>query len=119
MDTKQLVQEVLQKQGITAYRLGKEMKLGNSTVYQWLNGTKSPSGKHVLELLHRAGKLAAAVLIGAVVGLGSEIQSVEAKPSPTATQKTTVYYVKYGRWGVTGVFLWIFNMLGFRPLKQV
>lgn len=94
MDTKDLVQEVLQKQGITPYRLGKEMNLGNSTVYQWLKGTKHPSGKHVMELLRRAGKLAAAVLIGAVVSFPTGPGQAQASEVCCAASQSTVYYVK-------------------------
>lgn len=69
MESKELVKEVLAKQGITPYRLAKEMKVSNSAVYRWIHGEKAPNGQHTMELLRRAGRLAAAVFVGLFVGV--------------------------------------------------
>lgn len=68
MKTQELVEEVLKKQNVTPYRLAKEMGVENPTVYRWKNGQREANGKHLMELLRRAGKLAAGILLGVAVG---------------------------------------------------
>lgn len=63
MQIKEVIQEVVQKQGVTRYRIAKTLKVDPSNVYAWEAGRTKPNAKHLLELLRMAGRLAAGVLI--------------------------------------------------------
>lgn len=68
METKQLIREIVEKQGVTRYRIAKELGVTPGTVYRWESGEKRPNMPHLMELLRRAGRLAAMVLIVSGVG---------------------------------------------------
>lgn len=117
MDGKQLVQEILQKQGITRYRLAKDIGVEPSAVYRWLSGEKKPNGEHMLKLLRRAGKLAAAVLIGAVVSFPTGPGQAQASEVCCGASQSTVYYVKWRRRIHDLILFWTFNMIGLRVVR--
>lgn len=70
METKQLIREIVKKQGVTRYRIAKDLGVTPGTVYRWESGEKRPNMPHLMELLRRAGRLAAMVLmVSAVSGV--------------------------------------------------
>lgn len=81
MDAKQLIQEIIQKEGVTPYRIAKDLKVEPSTVYKWQDGGKKPNGEHMVGLLRRAGRLAAVVFLGAFVGAMSAPNDALASPA--------------------------------------
>ncbi len=50
MDFPERLSALLHERDITAYRLRKDLKLGNSVVAYWLDGTKYPDGKNLIGL---------------------------------------------------------------------
>lgn len=87
MDTRQLIKEVTEKQGVSRYRLAKELGVLPSAVYHWESGRKHPNGKHLMELLRRAGRLAAMVTIAAGISAG-------AAPEVSAAFDTSTHYAR-------------------------
>lgn len=83
MDAKQLIGEIVEKQGITRYKLAKELDVEPSAVYHWESGRKKPNGTHLLELLRRAGRLAAMVTMGAIITAAAVPNDATAAPTPT------------------------------------
>lgn len=80
MDAKELIQEIIEKEGVTPYRIAKDLKVEPSTVYKWQDGGKKPNGEHMVGLLRRAGRLAAMVMLGAFVSQVAAPQDAVASP---------------------------------------
>lgn len=80
MDAKQLIEEIEKKHNVTRYRIALDMGVKPSTVYQWESGKKRPNGEHLMELLRRAGRLAAMVMLGAFVSQVAAPQDASASP---------------------------------------
>lgn len=101
MEPAKLIAEIVKKQGISEYRLAKELGVNPSAVSHWKRGKAHPNGAHLMELLRRAGRLAAMVLIVSSVGgvsMPQEAAAVEA-------QKTRPIYTLCAmlRRGVTAI----------------
>lgn len=94
MLTQELVKEVLEKQGVTPYRLAKEMGVENPTVYRWKNGQREANGQHLMELLRRAGRLAAAVLIVSGVGAMNAPERAEAAQVTNAETVSALHIIR-------------------------
>ncbi len=87
MDAKQLIEEIVAREGVTRYRIAKDMKVEPSTVYQWQRGKKHPNGRHLLELLRRAGRLAAMVILGVTIGgISAPNDALASTAKPLITQ---------------------------------
>lgn len=78
MDARDLIKEIVEKQNVTRYRIAKDLKVNPSNVYDWESGRTKPNGSHLLELLRRAGRLAAVVLLGTMIGVTSAPQDASA-----------------------------------------
>ena len=97
METAKLIAEVVAKQGISEYRLAKELGVDPSAVSHWKHGKAHPNGPHLMELLRRAGRLAAMVVLGVFVTLAATPQNADAAlpyTEKSLNNQTTVYYVK-------------------------
>lgn len=96
MDAPQLIKEIEKKHGVTRYRIALDMGVKPSTVYQWESGKKRPNGQHLMELLRRAGRLAASVvLIWAVSGLTAENEAKASMESMGYKAGTSTHYTKW------------------------
>lgn len=90
METKELIQEIVKKEGVTPYRIAKDMGIEPSNIYSWQKGRSKPSRDHFVELLRRAGRLAAVVFLGAFVGAISAPSDALASPA-----KSLIYIQKH------------------------
>ena len=74
-DAKALTAAAIKKTG-SGYRLAKILNVTQAAVSGWRNGTRHPSGPHILKLLKRAGKLAIAITIVSGTALPDLAQAV-------------------------------------------
>lgn len=100
MEAKELIEEVVKKQRVTRYRLAKELHVTPSTVYHWESGRAKPNSDHLMELLRRAGRLAAMVIVGTVIGVTSAPQDASANSRTGAAKSSGIYtlYATLRRW---------------------
>lgn len=94
MDGQELVKELLEKQGVSGYKIAKDLKVRPSTVYCWRDGKKQPNGAHMLELLRKAGRLAAVVVLGSVVGVTSAPQDAAASQETCAKSAQLLHIIR-------------------------
>lgn len=94
MEPRELIEEIVQKQGVTRYRIAKELGVHTSNVYSWEKGRTKPTGKHLLELLKRAGRIAAAIALGVAVGAVAEPGEAQAGVTAEKEAKSGIHIIR-------------------------
>lgn len=94
MKTRELVKEVLEREGVSPYKLAQEMGVKDPTVYRWKNGQREASGQHMQELLRRAGRLAASVVLTfGVLGATPENEA-KASQNQSVTEQSVLLIIR-------------------------
>jgi len=99
METKQIIKQAIEREGISRYRLAKELGVKPSAVYHWESGRKKPNGTHLMELLKRAGKLAAGIVLG--IALGGAIEpkeTLEGEAQLKVKEARNTHYTQFKQW---------------------
>jgi len=76
MQFSQRLSILIEEKGITAYRLRKDLKLSNSIVTYWMDGTRLPNGESLIKLANYFD-----VSIDYLVGRIDNTHAVAAEPS--------------------------------------
>lgn len=93
METRDLIQEIVKKEGVTPYRIAKDMGIEPSNIYSWKAGRSKPNRDHYVELLRRAGRLAASVVLAfGIVGAIPENQAKASTESMGYSNNTSTHY---------------------------
>lgn len=98
METAKLIAEVVEKQGISEYRLAKELGVNPSAVSHWKRGKSHPNGPHLMELLRRAGRLAAGIVLGVAVGSVAAPEPVQADQGASVETVSLLHIIRK-TWG--------------------